>query len=136
MSKEKEPVPVAMQDEDFPPEDDNVDIDYTDFTFDEPQEFCVSMLDEAIERQPSQADSDEPKALPLSAFGLTHWSEALSIPMFDPNVDVVDVRKVSCVFSLFYNQKKKVSQCHRANSLIGMCDFGKFLTVGKGSNLC
>ena len=89
-----------------PPIDD--DIDYTDFQFDEPQEFCVSICDDIdpagdrssnpiiVKEEPAEGapSCDGGQALPLSYLGLSHWTEALVQPRLDPQVTLVDLFKV------------------------------------------
>ncbi|KAK7111165.1 hypothetical protein V1264_010848 [Littorina saxatilis] len=85
-----------------PPVDDE-EIDYTDFGFEQPQDFCVSIPDE-LEKASGQespgsgateaGEGDERgQALPLSYLGLSHWTEALVQPSLDPQVILVDLVK-------------------------------------------
>jgi hypothetical protein len=80
-------------------------IDYTDFQFEQPQEFCTSICDDLNSNSStgSSRTTDKDivlggKGLPLSAWGLMHWTEALVLPKYDPQVMLVDLFKVCNIF--------------------------------------
>ena len=107
--KKKSKKKSTVQANPSPPVDD--DIDYTNFQFDEPQEFCVSICDDmesagegsaapvsdsvTVKVEAAGASRCEgSQALPLSYLGLSHWTEALVQPRLDPQVTLVDFFKV------------------------------------------
>lgn len=115
MSRKRPKKKSTSQAKPSPPIDD--EIDYTDFQFDEPQEFCVSICDglkpagdgsttpnpDSVMKVETGEDAlpcEEGQALPLSWLGLSHWTEALVLPKLDPQVTLVDIVKVRLLHSV------------------------------------